>query len=993
MNRRALWLLLLVAPCLTASCGGGGGGSGGAPPPTPAAPTPPPPAPPAPPPLRALSFANDGHVTAWYRGFRMTYAALAIGRAAGRAFDMRASAGTGPVSEACGQAGTFTTTLTDADLSGGVSAGDRIRVTMTGCVEHDVGVTAEIDVTVASIASLTPERRAILSASITSYAQVDGLNASITGVVDCDCSRSATADRFAVSGALLSLNDRDGDVVMKNYAAEYRGDYTRYLQWFTMRGRIENTTYGEYFDFETNAPLYGRMGRQPEAGAVSFQGAANAVARIEEGAGRETDVNFAGARGDLDGDGEFEQYLSRLWILFMDDAFFGPFRPIAIPSGLPHPNEAVARVFRPTPHPADPFALGDLEPDPARDRLYVSARDRNEIVSISTTTYRIVDRIPVGSKPQGIALSDDGSTLYAALSRGGAVAALTLDTRQVERIETAAVNLSGYTEDVAESANRIYTRAGYVVRTGDPIAVLLAKVDRTLGDAVEQAGGSAAAGATALAAHGNFLYVAAPLGSPNRILKLDLSQAGTPVVLERYFPLGTDVTQLTLSPDGTTVVLRSGEVLRTSDLQRRGSILGGVGTAFTADGKWLVDNLGGNFVVTNQFLLYDSATLIIHRPFTANCTTDTQSRFTYVAAHDEWVVSRFGELCAFSLANRFSAPGQDGPSQELPAEPVPVPLAVTAYPGLLNQQLAAAAIDAARGYIYLTSMGASGPELAVGRLSNGSLVHRTSIPGTIWPGAIALNDDGSRVYILQSGGGISQIDVFDPVTLASLAPIPFNPALLAVPGSGIEGSAHDMVSLGNGRLLLTAVGNTGNEGTFAVVLNTPSGVAQRIGGGQAKFPANARARVTNDRTAAILAHSLADGAKRLVRVDLQLPDPDVVADRVADELTGARILALSPDGQLVYQSGGVAARADTFQLRGQTHEGFPLAAPDGSALYVLGLNDRSLRVIDPTYFKVKAVYSLEGCGGTTLVTALIGTGPRDIWFVQGASVCRVTVPN
>jgi DNA-binding beta-propeller fold protein YncE len=840
VNRQAL-ALLLVAVSLTASCGGGGGGSDStAPaPPTPA-PVTPPPAPPAPPPLRALSFANNGHLKAWYRGFRMTYAALAIGRAAGRAFDMRASAGTGPVSAACVQAGMFTTTLSDTDLSGSVSAGDRIRVAMTGCVENDVGVTAEIDVTVTSIMSLAPERHATLSASIASYAQVDGLSAAITGVVECDCSRSASAERVAVSGAQLSLSDRDGEVVMKDYAAEYRGDYTHYLQWFTMRGRVENTTHGEYFEFESNAPLYGRMGRQPEAGAVSFRGAANAVARIEEGAGRETDVNFAGARGDLDGDGEFEQYLSRLWILFVDDAFFGPFRAISIPSGLPHPNEAVARIVRPTPHPADALALGDLEPDPARNRLYVSARDRNEIVSISTTSYRIVDRIPVGSKPQGIALSDDASTLYAALSRGGGVAALTLDTRQVERIETAAVNSSGYTEDVAESADRIYTRAGYVVRSGDPIDVLLAKVDRTRGDDIEQAGGSAAARAVSLAAHGNFLYVAAPLGAPNRILKLDLSQPGTPVVLERYFPLETDVTQLTLSPDGTTLVLRSGEVLRTADLERQGSVLRGVGTAFTADGKWLVDDLGGNFAVNNQFLLYDAATLIIHRPFTANCTSDTQSRLTHVAANDQWVVSRFGELCAFSLASRFAAPGQDGPSQELPSEPVPVPLAVTAYPGLSSQPVAAAAIDASRGYIYLTHMGASGPELTVGRLSNGSLVHRASIPGTIWPGAIALNDDGGRVYVLQSGGGISQVDVFDPVALASLTPIPFDAALLAVPGSGIEGSAHDMVAIGNDRLLLTAVGNNGNEETFAVVLNTSSGVAQRIGGGQAKFPANAR---------------------------------------------------------------------------------------------------------------------------------------------------------
>src|SRR5262245_48477478 len=115
MNRRAAWLRVLATAlcCATVSCGGGGGGgNGGSPPPAPApAPSPSPaPAPaPTPPTLTALSLDDRTYLVALYRGFRMTQTALAIGGAAARAFDTRASAGTAPLSDACRQAGTFAT--------------------------------------------------------------------------------------------------------------------------------------------------------------------------------------------------------------------------------------------------------------------------------------------------------------------------------------------------------------------------------------------------------------------------------------------------------------------------------------------------------------------------------------------------------------------------------------------------------------------------------------------------------------------------------------------------------------------------------------------------------------------------------------------------------------------------------------------------------------------------------------------------------------------
>jgi DNA-binding beta-propeller fold protein YncE len=925
------------------------------------------------------------------RAFRATQPALIVGAAAARALDDRVAAGgAGSISGACAQAGVFSTALTDADASGSLTAGDRIAVTMTNCVENEIDVTASLDITVTSIASLAPERNARLQVSITSYAETDGFGtATFSGSLACDCSRSPGVDRFVISGAELAMTRVDGDV-LKNFSLEYTADYALYVQQLTMSGRVENAAFGEFFEFDTNAPLYGRVGQRPEAGAVSFRGAANAVVRLEEGAGRETDFFAAGARGDLDGNGDFEELLSLLWIRFVSPGFFGPFRTVNVPAGLPHPNEARARVLSLSPSHGDQFAF-DMEPDPARDRLYVSARDRNEIISFSTTTYQVVERIPIGSKPKGLTLSDDGTKLYVALSRGGGVAALDLATNQVQRIETAAVNRSGYIEDVAESANRLYTRASLLLRTGDPFDVWLAKVDRAQGDAVEEAGGAATAQAVSLVARGNFLYVALPLGAPDRILKLDLSQPGTPVVLDRQFPRGTDVTQLTLSPDGSKLVLRTGEVLRTSDLTTEGSIIAGMGTVFSADGRWLIDILGGNVFVTNQFLLYDANTLIIHRPFTANCTSDQTSKVAHVAAHDELAVIRFGELCVFSLSNRLTVSGQDGPSPEMPDEPAPVALPATAYPGLLNGQIAAAAIDASRGYLYLTGMAAGGPELVVARLLDGSLVHRTSLPGISQPGAVALNDDGTRVYTLQSLSGMSQVGVFDPDTLTSLAPIPFDPTLLVTPGNQSEGWARDMAWRGDGELLLTA-GTSGTPAAFVVALNTDTGVARHIGGGQPKFPFSARVVITADRTTAFLAYAQ-DTAKRLVRVDLQLPDPDLVADRAADELSGTRIPALSPDGRVVYLSGGIAARGDTLQLGGETREGFPLPAPDGSALFVLGFSDESLRVIDPVYYGVEAVYAIVGCDAPALTTALIGTTPRDVWFVQGANVCRVTVPN
>lgn len=998
LRNRGLVAIILPLFIALASCGGGGGTDSGSPPGgTTPPPTVPPPSSPPPDPLTPITTAQlgiDGEKFFPISALTLMQDSLHIASLSARAFDIRASgSAAGTQSLTCSQAGDISTTLTDADSSGGPSANDHIAATLVHCTENDVEINGTIDITVVAVDSLAPERSVRLSAKVSGLTLTfRDITATATGVVECQCMRSAKADRFVVSGASLAISDRAGTKTLRNFSNDYSAEYEQYTQQFVISGRVEAQELRRYFDFDTNAPLYGRMGRPVEAGAVSFHGG-NLTVRLEEGAGRETLILLAGMRADFDGDGFFESEVPHLWNEIVSFALFQPFRPVSIPANLPHPNEVFASTLSLITSASIPIAIADMAVDTPRHRLYLSVPDRNEIVVLSTPSYHVIDRIPVGSRPKGISLSQDGKTLYAALSRGGAVAALDIADRRVTRLETAAANGSGYIDNVVESARRVYATAWPQQRTGNPTDAYLAKVDLTNAGSIERAAGSQAISVgvpLAAGPAGDFLYVALPVSSGNRLLKLALSQSGTPVVLAKDFPIDTSLAHLTLSPDGSKIVLDSGEILRTSDFEEIGSIISGMGTLFTADGKWIIDVLGGNFLITNQFLLYDAETLIIHRPFTTHCAVNQGSRVAYVAAHDQFVVSQFGsygDLCVFQLSDRLNAPGTDGDSSRLPAEPPPITLPVTVYSGLLNEEIGTAAVDRARGYVYVTGFGSTGLELGVGRLSDGMLLHRQVVPGNIQLGRIVLNDDGSRVHILQSGNGTSQVEVFDPAALSLLAPVPFDPALLTGPGSPIVGSAFDMAWIGNDQVLLSAVGAS-SETSYAARLNLISGAAQRVAGGMAKFPPHGELLRIPDGSGVIMA----SGTKRLTRVTLQQADPDVVADRTHDELTGAARLAVSTDGKTLYEGGGVAVDATTFQIKGQLAEGIPLSATDGSAVFVLGLFDDSVRVVDPSTFQVTAVYSIAGCGPSRVTDAMIGTTPRSIVFVKAGNVCLVSVP-
>src|SRR5437763_2366277 len=74
-----------------------------------------------------------------------------------------------------------------------------------------------------------------------------------------------------------------------------------------------------------------------------------------------------------------------------------------------------------TPTPAPPAAIlnyfiGRLAAGPARSRIYATLPNDNSVLVIDTTSLTVAKNIPIGSSPQGLAISADGSKLWVANS-------------------------------------------------------------------------------------------------------------------------------------------------------------------------------------------------------------------------------------------------------------------------------------------------------------------------------------------------------------------------------------------------------------------------------------------------------------------------------------------------------------------------------------------------------------------------------------------------
>src|ERR1700730_12112845 len=69
-------------------------------------------------------------------------------------------------------------------------------------------------------------------------------------------------------------------------------------------------------------------------------------------------------------------------------------------------------VVTPTPSAILNYSVGRLASDPLRPRVYATVPDANVVIVVDTASLKVIKTIAIGSAPQGLAVSADGSKLW-----------------------------------------------------------------------------------------------------------------------------------------------------------------------------------------------------------------------------------------------------------------------------------------------------------------------------------------------------------------------------------------------------------------------------------------------------------------------------------------------------------------------------------------------------------------------------------------------------
>lgn len=237
----------------------------------------------------------------------------------------------------------------------------------------------------------------------------------------------------------------------------------------------------------------------------------------------------------------------------------------------------------------------DFEIDESRNQLYVSLPELNQIHIFNLTTFELKEKIQVGSKPHGISLSRDKSTLYIALYGSGAVAFMDLTSKQITSINVSDELGDLKAFDVLEGA------PGRVFVTGSPQSygiafMLMIKTDEN--NKVERFMQRVVRFNPKLATdYGKYIYVI----DAGQLYKLDPYGSYTDPAQEANYVFSWPREFLIINPAGTKLFLDF-EVLNTNPITAAGEISARV-PALSSDGS-VVHYHSGSVIRS-----YDSSTL------------------------------------------------------------------------------------------------------------------------------------------------------------------------------------------------------------------------------------------------------------------------------------------------------------------------------------------------------------------------------------------------
>lgn len=287
----------------------------------------------------------------------------------------------------------------------------------------------------------------------------------------------------------------------------------------------------------------------------------------------------------------------------------------------------------------------DMAFDEAREMLYVTVPSRNAVLFISTRTLTIVNSVIVGSSPQGLDLSIDGSKLFIALSQAGSVIILEIDTLTTTEVVVGDILGNSRVFDVVEGRqDRVFVSAN--PGGGGFAWIVVIKLDQ--GNATARVASNSIIRCNPtfeVSPDHQFLYVGECF-SPNSLDKLDLTQDDAPIVLSAPFGGVSGTTVLEANPDGSRLYLGSGQVLRTGSLISAGQVGAGV--------HQFGDDPDSVFVASTPNVLktFSTTTFLETSMTTMPCSFSTIKRLIILPGSSGWFVLGDDLLCGRLLGPR-----------------------------------------------------------------------------------------------------------------------------------------------------------------------------------------------------------------------------------------------------------------------------------------------------------------------------------------------------
>jgi DNA-binding beta-propeller fold protein YncE len=716
--------------------------------------------------------------------------------------------------------------------------------------------------------------------------------------------------------------------------------------------------FGESLTFATTSPLRGGIGTYPELGIIQLRGDASAADLLH---GDRLDIRPTEGRFRVDstGGGLFDALRSFDWTNVGGRVFFG----VDVGSENYGPPPGGVDVTTRTSDLGG--TIGDVAVDVQRNLIYFSITDRNEVAVVDGDSLLVIERVFVGAGPRGVWLSDDGATLYSALSGAGSVSALDLATRTLEVIPVAQAIGTSVAHDVVEVS------PGVLFVTGSPgslQAAYVARVDRAQSDRVTRIadGRSVGDGARIIVNDDRSrVYVAQGLV----FFELDPTDSEGRIVVDGR-PLRVSLGEtLSISPDGATLYFDEGDVRDAATFEKIGELPRGIPYALPngheialVDGAYFTGAYAFNFDIYST-VLHDR----LDR-FSIDCGLDRGAMgLVPLREEGQWLFYSTDGICAGDILHPDSPPGSDG--EGIP--PTDVPRVSVSAIQSQALDLTSVVYDGRRQRLFTVDddrvLGVTADMLEiVDTYDVGGRAEKIVLSPSGQELAIAFSLSPSLGFLQIDTGQLEMVNFSEPLGLTTIS---------------------DVVYLDDDTLYLSAWGGP-----------TDSPMLVRASRSNTTPAIHVLPEVQSVRSFSLVASaqlqrlyaSTIHGPGTIYSVDVSQPSHPLVVETEATVRAGDTF-ELSPDASLLALGSGELFSPSDLTARGTVDRG-ALGFSGDSRYAATAVSEGELHIFSAATF-TKTLIVETGCG-QSVVGRVLAIPEQDAWVLKaGSTLCRFSMPQ